>query len=59
MFFDDEATSIPALLVGDRLIVWDRRDGETYATDKPARASEMRERRLARAECEQMGAATQ
>ena len=58
VFFDDEATFIPALLVGDRLIVWDRRDGETYATDKPARASEMRAA-LARAECEQMGAATQ
>ena len=42
VFSDGAVTLIPALLVGDRLITWGSRKGGFCATDKPARASEMR-----------------
>lgn len=58
IFLDRAGFFIPAFFVADRLIVWGSRDGEIYATDKPARASEMLAA-IAQAEGVRMGAALQ
>jgi hypothetical protein len=54
---DSLTPPIPALLVADRLITWGTRERKFYATDKPARASEMRAA-FAKAESNRMGEAT-
>jgi hypothetical protein len=54
---DQLATPVPVFLVGDRLITWGNREGTFYATDKLARASEMRAA-FAKAESNRMGEAT-
>jgi hypothetical protein len=57
VFWNGEAEFIPVVSVADRLITWGTRERKFFATDRPARASEMLAA-IAQVESERMGAAT-
>jgi hypothetical protein len=58
VLWDFATKFIPVISVAGRLITWGSREHRFYATDQPARASQMLAA-IAQAESERMGAATQ